>query len=471
MTGTIQNTLPPKKTKIFLLYNPKGVVDKDIYLCAKGSNFHTEVAAIDNSVSPEGHTLEKLDLLNVAVRIAQFKPDLVLTINGGGLDNDGLFSSFCAALSIPLVLWYVDEPFLIPEWGIRFIPETTIGCTFDRYYEKRLKGWGMYRVFTLPLGTNPERLLSGLPADQEKMQDTPTLSFVGSLEYKKIRYLLKNIARLWRSMPPNMVSVLEKAIEQYRKMPVADAEEVIAACAGAMGVGYRFPDGVVKQMVLSFLDREASFRQRREIIEGLKPLGISVFGEPFWEKVVGKPFYKGRVDYYSPEIVRLYRSSRINLNISKYQLKTTVNQRVFDCPLCDGFLISDYREEISNYFEIDKSMVVYSDLEDLVKKITYYLDHEKEATRIIEEGKGTVLDRHTYGHRLEEMSNRVNKLREDGSFQRNCEQALKGSMPASLPAFLAAVRQEISSHHADNPVSLDMPVLDAIGPIERFIHG
>ena len=185
------------------------------------------MAAIDSSVNPEGHTLEKLDLLDVAVRIVQFKPDLVLTINGGGLDNDGLFSSFCAALSIPLVLWYVDEPFLIPEWGIRFIPEVTIGCTFDRYYEKRLKDWGLHHVFTLPLGTNPERLLSALPADRQKIQDTFTLSFVGSLEYKKIQYLLKNIARLWRSIPPNMVSVLEKAIEQYRKTPLADAEDVI----------------------------------------------------------------------------------------------------------------------------------------------------------------------------------------------------------------------------------------------------
>jgi spore maturation protein CgeB len=354
---------------------------------------------------------------------------------------------------------------------MRFIPEVTVGCTFDRHYEKRLKDWGLFRVFTLPLGTNPERLLSCSPADERKMLDTPTLSFVGSLEYKKIQYLLKNIARSWRSMPPNMVTVLEKAIEQYRKMPRADAEDVIAACAGAMGVAYRFPDGVVKQMVLSFLDREASFRQRREIIEGLKPLGISVFGEPFWEKVVGKPFYKGSVNYYSPEIVHLYRSSSINLNISKYQLKTTVNQRVFDCPLCDGFLISDYREEISNYFEVDKSMVVYSDLEDLVGKITYYLGHEKEANRIMEEGKGTVLDRHTYGHRLEEMFNRVKKIRDDGSFWGNCRQALKGSMPASLPTFLSTLRQEISSHHGDSLVSIDMPVLDDMGSIERFIHG
>ena len=115
-------------------------------------------------------------------------------------------------------------------------------------------------------------------------------------------------------------------------------------------------------------------------------------------------------------------------------------------------------------------MVTYSDLEELVGKITYYLDHEKEAKRIIEEGKGTVLDRHTYGHRLEEMVNRVSKLTEDGSFQKKCEQVLRGSMPTSLPAFLYAVRQEISTRTAESPVSVDMPTFDTIGPLERSIH-
>jgi len=39
------NAMSPEKAKIFLLYNPKGVVDKDIYLSAKESDFHTEERA------------------------------------------------------------------------------------------------------------------------------------------------------------------------------------------------------------------------------------------------------------------------------------------------------------------------------------------------------------------------------------------------------------------------------------------
>jgi spore maturation protein CgeB len=268
-----------------------------------------------------------------------------------------------------------------------------------------------------------------------------------------------------------MVSVLEMAIDQYRKMPLANAEGVIEGCAEAMGVDYHYPDGIVKQMVLSFLDREASFRQRREIVEGLKPFGISVYGEPFWEKVVGDIHYKGRVDYYSTDIARLYGSSRINLNISKYQLKTTVNQRVFDCPLCGGFLITDYRKEISHYFEIDKSMVVYSGLKDLQGKIAYYLDHEKEAKRILEEGKGMVLDRHTYHHRLGELVNTIRRIKEGGSFQRNCQKVLKDSMPAQLPSFFNTVWEEAYPRSAAGPVSLDLLPSEIVSPFERYIHG
>jgi len=439
------------KANIFLLFNPNGIVDKDIYLSAEGSGFNMEYGRICISRSPEGHTLERLDILDTARRIVMFQPEFVLTVNGGGLDNNGLFSSFCAAMEIPLVLWYVDEPLLIPEWGNKFIPEATIGFTFDRFYEKKLKEWGMYHVFTLPLGTNPERLLDANHYFQKEHPYEHKISFVGSLEYEKILYLLKNIFNHWTTMPPKMVNVLEKSIENYRRRDPVNAEAVLHECAEIMGVDYSFPNGIVKQMVLSFIDREASFRQRQEIIQCLKFSDISVFGEPFWEKIVGTPYYKGRINYYSSEIGKLYRNSRINLNISKYQLKTTVNQRVFDCPLCDGFLITDFKEEIENYFEIDNSIVVYSNLEELKKKIQYYLSHEKEAKKIVEKGKETILERHTYRHRLEKMVTLVKKISHDYSFFSNYRESLRKVWPPQLSEFLNAVFKGIENFGVGTP--------------------
>ena len=138
-------------------------------------------------------------------------------------------------------------------------------------------------------------------------------------------------------MPPQMVDVMEDAVKQYRLNPKRETEDVVNQCADEIGVTLHFPDTIIRQMILSFIDREASFRLRHELIEATKPFGMSVFGEPFWGKAVGKSFYKGGINYYSGEIAGLYESSTINLNISKYQLKTTVNQRVLTAPYATVF--------------------------------------------------------------------------------------------------------------------------------------
>jgi len=432
------------KPRILLIYNHYGVIDRDIYLAAQSGSFQLESCQIETAKTSEGHTVEKLDLLVVAGKINSFKPDFVLTINGAGLDNDGLLSYLCAYLQLPMVLWYVDEPFIVPEWGRKFIPQTTVAFTFDRYYERRLKEWGINWVFTLPLGTNAERMLGYGNVDEQDAGLSNTVSFVGTLDYEKIKYLLKNISQLWTSMPLEMADVLDSAICRYRLNPQIDTEEIVRICGHKRGVEFEFPNGIVKQMVLSFIDRESSFRLRHEIVEALKPFDISVYGENFWRRVVGDEFYKGTINYYSPEIANLYRSSKININISKYQLKTTVNQRVFDCPLCDGFLITDYKDDIEEYFDIDESIVVFQNPEDLKNKVAFYLDNERMARKIVEKGKETILSRHTYLHRLDEMTKTVRRVKGE-KFRNACKKILEGSPPPGFEHFIEQVKEAFGS--------------------------
>lgn len=430
------------KHRIFLLHKPEGVVDKDIYLSAQSGSFQVESYQIKVARTIEGHTVEQLELLDVAKRMISFKPDFVLTVNGAGLDNDGFFAYLCSYMQLPLVIWYVDEPFVVPEWGRKFIPETTVGFTFDRFYEKRLREWGIPWVYTLPLGANAERMLGYARSGSDKENHSNSVSFVGSLDYAKIEYLMENISATWTDIAPCVIDVLEEAIYQYRLNPRRETEEIVRDCAERLACEFKFPDGIVKQMVLSFVDREASFRLRYETVEALKPFGIAVYGEEFWEKVVGREFYKGRIGYYSDQIARLYKSSKINLNISKYQLKTTVNQRVFDCALCDGFLITDFKEDIEQYFEIDKSIVVFFDLDDLKNKVAFYLENESKAREIVEKGKETILNRHTYEHRLREMSCTVERIRREGRFEKLCSKALEANAPRNFEPFVRALFED-----------------------------
>ena len=439
---TTSHHLDIAKPRILLLFNPQGIVDKDVYLSAAHNAFHLEAHEIRVARTPEGHTVERLDLFQVAKSILEFQPDFVLTINGAGLDNERLLSYFCASLEIPLVIWYVDEPFLIPEWGQRFSPPTTIAFTFDRFYETKLRNWGLKWIFTLPLGTNAERMLGYATPKRRDSGFVDQISFVGSLEYPKIQYLLKNITTMWEAIPPAMPDVLAKAIVEYQSDPKADLEDVIVACAQRLGVQYVFPDGIVKQMILSFIDREASFRLRQRIVEGLQPYGIAVYGEPLWKNIVGSKWYKGAVDYYSARIAEVYNESKINLNISKYQLKTTVNQRVFDCALCGGFLITDFKEEIEALFQIGKSIVVFHDLEDLKAKISFYLENQNKADDITERASEMILSKHTYNHRLNQMCETVGKVKADPKFNHLCQELLLEEPPPRFNSLMALLHQK-----------------------------
>lgn len=431
-----------EEPRILLLYNPQGVVDRDIHLASQGGAAHVKPFAIEVSRSPEGHTLERIDLLGIAKSILSFNPDFVLTVNGSGLDNRGFFARFCAHLHLPLVLWYVDEPFVIQEWGLRFIPQTAVGFTFDRYYLGRLRDWGIRWVYPLPLGANAERLLGYSSSTPNKLPYVHHVSFVGALEFQKIQYLLRNISTLWSTMPPGMPDVLDRALGRYKHDFKRDTEQILRECAHSLGVSFEFPNGIVKQMVLSFIDREASFRLRHKTVASLRPFDISVYGEPFWEKIVGKGFYRGPIDYYSSAIAALYRTSRINLNISKYQLKTTVNQRVFDCPLCNGFLLTDFREDIEEYFDIDREVAVFHDLADLKKKVAFYLDHDERARAIAENGKEKILEKHTYQHRIKEMVSHVRSIKNTSAFQQSCNDVMKMPAPTGFQSFLEGFLRE-----------------------------
>lgn len=93
----------------------------------------------------------------------------------------------------------------------------------------------------------------------------------------------------------------------------------------------------------------------------------------------------GTVGYYD-EMPNIFRRSKINLNITSKSIRTGVPLRVFDIMGAGGFLISNYQSEISEYFEVDKEIVLYDSMSDLVNKVSYYLDHEEERIEIAHNG-------------------------------------------------------------------------------------
>ena len=101
--------------------------------------------------------------------------------------------------------------------------------------------------------------------------------------------------------------------------------------------------------------------------------------------------------------LRVFRHSRINLNITLRSIASGVPARVFDVMSAGGFVLSNWQEEIPELFEEGREIVTYRTPEELVDKASYYLKHEEERRAIAANGYRKVRERYTWVRQLEKI--------------------------------------------------------------------
>jgi spore maturation protein CgeB len=120
------------------------------------------------------------------------------------------------------------------------------------------------------------------------------------------------------------------------------------------------------------------------------------------DKRLEKVRFRGYADYYS-QMPLVFSQSRVNLNISLKTIRTGIPLRVIDVLGCGGFVLSNYQEELFEYFQVGEELVVYENIEDLFYKTKYYLEHEEERRQIAQAGLARVKRDFTFRDRIDRM--------------------------------------------------------------------
>ena len=68
-----------------------------------------------------------------------------------------------------------------------------------------------------------------------------------------------------------------------------------------------------------------------------------------------------------------------------------------------GFCLTNYQEELADYFVEGRDLEVFRDIDELMDKVAYYLKHEDKRIRIAMSGYRKVKESHGYYNRLEKM--------------------------------------------------------------------
>jgi SAM-dependent methyltransferase len=127
--------------------------------------------------------------------------------------------------------------------------------------------------------------------------------------------------------------------------------------------------------------------------------------------------------------------------------------RLFEATGCGALLITDYRPNLGQLFEIGREIVAYSSIDECITLVKYYLEHPDEAAEIAARGQERTLRDHTYTKRMHQMSQWFKQLLNRKSAQKN----IGGS---SVPVSTGYEKIDISTVNSQDKVgwlSIDIP--------------
>ena len=366
-------------------------MDRDLAAGIIAAGHELLVEEIRLARTAEGHQAELISSERYVSLLESFRPELVLSFNGLGVDNEG----FCAAelnkRGIPYASWFVDQP-RQANLGARYKPANTYFFCFERSFVALLKDWGFAHSHYLPLATNPARFR---PLAEVPREDA--VCFVGESDYAKISYLAGNLDRELGERGEGFYEALDRAID---RVLLAAGRPVLDTLRPALAEGGL---SLLQQDLLEgFVEREAGLRLRLACLAAVhEQLPLVIYGDELWAKAFG-PAARGKANYFGDEIVQVYNRHAVHVNISKFQLVTAINQRPFDIAACGGFVLTDERASLHELFG-EEEVVAYHDPEDLADKAQYYLKHAGERQAIAARARQRVLAEHTYARRIESL--------------------------------------------------------------------
>lgn len=106
------------------------------------------------------------------------------------------------------------------------------------------------------------------------------------------------------------------------------------------------------------------------------------------------------------DMVKAINSYKIHFNKN---IGDDINFRTFETLGCKTGLITNVTPGLDKLFDIENDLITYTNKNDLVDKIKYYLNNTSELKRIIENGFSNVSQNHTYNKRAEELVKIINE--------------------------------------------------------------
>ena len=343
--------------------------------------------------------------------------DMLKTGSYGFLFSINFFpvlANACNGTKTPYVCWNCDSP-LLAMYNNAVFYDTNFIFTFDRSNYEEFKNLGVKHIYHLPLAAgNFKDVLT------HKNPSVYDVSFIGSL-YEKNSF--DNISSrlpdylcgyfdgaLYAQLQVSGGNIIEKLltpgicrqieeITDYRQSPDSFAD--IRTLFSTTVLGFKAAS-MQRNLCLNRLSvylNKNLFNNRQcflHLFTGSNADGLLLVKR------------HGKADYYK-EMPVIFAKSLINLNMTIPNIKTGIPLRVWDILGCGGFLVTDLRIELMDYFTPGEDIVIFEDIEELEDKTGFYLSHDSLRCKIARNAYNKVQAGHTCQKRIETLLKIISK--------------------------------------------------------------
>lgn len=194
-----------------------------------------------------------------------------------------------------------------------------------------------------------------------------------------------------------IITAYHKAVGYYKK----DGIKKVSFTIGVNLDNFK-PLTLPKKYDVVFIGRPGN--ERSEFLSYLvqKGIKIDIWGEG-WESYPKLANHTHGPLSHS-DWVRIVNESKINLSFSQGgDGKPQIKGRPFEVSACNSFSLVGYFSEYKDFFKEGKEIVMFKDKEDLLKKIRYYLQHEKERDKIAKAAYRKVTKKYSQQRELKKL--------------------------------------------------------------------
>ncbi len=310
-----------------------------------------------------------------------------------------LVAEGCKRNNIPYLSLVYDNPYVM-LYSYTIIYPTNYVFFFDRQEYIKFRNIGISTVYYMPLPVNATIIDFLAKKEYDHERYSCDVSFVGSL-YNEDHNFYDRLVGINDYTRGYLEAIMEAQLKVY---------------------GYNFMEEVLTGEILQELQRVSPYTSDRFGVETLEYLYANYFlcrkitcmerirlltaiGEHFPDKLklftinrnAAIPHVQnmGPADYYS-EMPYIFANSKINLNITLRSIQSGIPLRAMDIMGTGGFLLTNYQADFLEHFVPDEDFVYFTDPDDMLHKIDYYLSHDKERKEIAENGYRKVLKNHSF---------------------------------------------------------------------------